>query len=130
MQIFLKIRGTCIVSFKDVRESVSSAFIGSLEKGKQFVGMSKIGLKLSKEEEQLEKLYANLGRLHYKVNFDEPEELYADMFRAIAGAQTQVKFLQSEIDRVRGFRRCVFCGEETEISGTFCSYCGKEASSE
>jgi len=114
------------MSFKEIGENVSSAFIDGLEKGKQFIGMSKIGLKLSKEEEQLEKLYANLGRLHYKVSFDQPEELYADMFRAIAGAESQLKFLQSEMDRVRGFRRCVFCGEETEISGTFCSHCGKE----
>jgi len=114
------------MSFKEIGESMSSAFSTSLEKSKQFVGLSKIGFKLSKEEEQLEQLYANLGRLHYKVNGDQPDEIYADMFRAITGAESQVKFLQSEMNRVRGFRRCVFCGEETEVSGTFCSYCGKE----
>jgi len=99
-------------------------------KSRQVVDLTKVGMKIDKEEKSIEKLYANLGRVFYQVNKEAPEVMYEDLFRTIAGAKKQIEYLQQELDTVRGLKRCVSCSGELEVTDSFCSVCGIEVSSD
>ncbi|MCL2560266.1 MAG: hypothetical protein FWE07_07230 [Turicibacter sp.] len=99
-----------------------------IDKSRQVVDLTKIGLKIDKEEKKLEQLYANLGRVFYQVNKEvAPEVMYEDLFRTITGRTKQLEYLKLEIDTVRGLKRCVACGHGLEATNLFCSTCGKSA---
>lgn len=94
------------------------------DKSRQVVDLTKIGVKIDKEEKNVEQLYANLGRVFYQVNKEAPEVMYEDLFRTIGGAKKQLAYLKQELDTVRGLKRCVACNSELEATDLFCSVCG------
>lgn len=96
-----------------------------IDKSRQVVDLTKIGVKIDKEEKNIEQLYANLGRVFYQVNKEAPEVMYEDLFRTIAGANKQLAYLKQELDTVRGLKHCVSCNSELEVSDLFCSVCGQ-----
>ena len=96
-----------------------------IDKSRQVVDLTKIGVKIDKEEKNIEQLYANLGRVFYQVNKEAPEVMYEDLFRTIAGAKKQLAYLKQEVDTVRGLKRCVSCGSELQATDLFCSVCGQ-----
>lgn len=96
-----------------------------IDKSRQVVDLTKMSVKIDKEEKNIEQLYANLGRVFYQVNQEAPEVMYEDLFRTIAGAKKQLEYLKQEIDLVRGLVRCVSCGSELQATDMFCSGCGK-----
>ena len=115
------------VFFKNLSNVFTTATSDMFNRSKQVVGMTSLGLKMDKEEENLERLYANLGRLFYKVNEKSPDVVYDDMYRAIVGSMRQVEYYKSEVERVRGVKRCASCEGEIMLDGMFCSYCGLNA---
>ena len=72
-----------------------------INKGRAVIDLTKLGVKLEKEEANLEKLYANLGRVFYKINGKSPEIMYNDLFRTIAGSELQLQQLKEEYDLVK-----------------------------
>ena len=102
-----------------------------IDKSRQVIGITKIGMKIDKEEKNIEQLYANLGRVFYQVHKEvAPEVMYEDLFRTISGAKKQLEHLKSEVDTVRGGGRCVSCGAVINETDSFCSMCGISVSHE
>lgn len=99
------------------------------DKSRQVVDLTKIGVKIDKEEKNIEQLYANLGRVFYQVNKEAPEVMYEDLFRTIAGAKKQLAYLKQELDTVRGLKHCASCNGQLEATDLFCSVCGSNVNS-
>ena len=68
-----------------------------LTKGRQVVDLTRMGVKIEKAETNIEKLYANLGRVFYKIHEKSPEIMYDDLFRTIAGSELQLRQLKDEV---------------------------------
>lgn len=71
-----------------------------IQKGRQVVDLSKMSNRVDKEEVNLEKLYANLGRVFYKVHGESPGIIYDDLFRTIAGSELNLHQLKVEIEHL------------------------------
>ena len=95
-----------------------------LDRGRQVVDLTKMGVKIEKEEENIEKLYANLGRVFYKVHEVAPEIVYADLFRTIEGAERQLEYLKRESELISGRGKCGKCDYELNANDAYCSSCG------
>jgi len=95
-----------------------------LTKGRQVVDLTKIGVKVDKAEENIEKLYANLGRVFYKVHGSSPEIVYDDLFRTIAGAELQLQQLKDEVELIKNQGKCRSCENELKTTDSYCANCG------
>ena len=100
-------------------------FSDILDKGRQVIDLSKIGVKIEKEEENIEKLYANLGRVFYKVHEKAPEVMYEDLFRTISGAEKQLEYLKNEAIILSGKYKCQKCDNDLQPTDLYCSLCGE-----
>ena len=98
-----------------------------VDKGRQIIDLTKIGVKIEKEELNIEKLYANLGRVFYKVHEKAPEVMYEDLFRTILGAQKQLEYLKNEALIISGKYKCQKCDHDLQSSDLYCSLCGEVA---
>ena len=96
-----------------------------LDKGRQVLDLTKMGVKIEKEEENLEKLYTNLGRVFYKVHGESPEIMYDDLFRTVAGAELQLAHLRKEYDLIRNRGKCQGCETDMKPADAYCPSCGE-----
>jgi len=101
-----------------------------LDKGRQVIDLTKIGVKIEKEEKNIEKLYANLGRVFYKVHEKAPEVMYEDLFRTIGGAQRQLEYLKNEAQIISGRGKCQKCDHDLKETDLYCPLCGVSAQRE
>ena len=96
-----------------------------LEKGRQVIDLTKMGVKIEKEEKNIEQLYANLGRVFYKVHKGAPEVMYEDLFRTITGAEKQLEYLKNEAHIMSGKRKCQMCDNDLQLADIYCALCGE-----
>ncbi|MCL1990272.1 MAG: hypothetical protein FWG67_05200 [Defluviitaleaceae bacterium] len=95
-----------------------------LDRGRQVVDLTKMGIRIEKEEENIETLYANLGRVFYKVHEMSPEVMYEDLFRTIAGSERQLAYLKRETQLISGRGKCQKCDHALHVNDLYCSLCG------
>jgi len=96
-----------------------------IDKGRQVIDLTKMGVKVEKEEQNIEKLYANLGRVFYKVHEKAPEIMYEDLFRTILGAEKQLEYLKNEALIISGKYKCQKCDHDLLSADLYCSLCGE-----
>lgn len=108
----------------EIGKKLSKTGQQALDKTKNFAEVSRLNIKLAEEEQQLEDLYANLGRMFYKVNKHKPELLYKEMFGAIGGSLQNVAAIQTQISGLKGNRACPQCGESCVDGASYCIRCG------
>ena len=96
-----------------------------IDKGRQVIDLSKMSVKIEKEEQNIEKLYANLGRVFYKIHEKAPEVMYEDLFRTISGAEAQLEFLKNEALIISGKYKCQKCDHDLQSTDLYCSLCGE-----
>ena len=95
-----------------------------LDRGRQVVDLTKMGVKIEKEEENIEKLYGNLGRVFYKIHEEAPEVVYEDLFRTITGAERQLEYLKNEAQLISNRGKCQRCDHDMHQNDLYCSLCG------
>jgi len=95
-----------------------------LDKGRQVVDLTKMGVKLEKAEENIEKLYTNLGRIFYKIHDQSPEIVYDDLFRTIAGSELQLSQLKNEYKLIQSRGKCQNCDIDLKKTDCYCASCG------
>jgi len=98
-----------------------------IDKGRQVIDLTKMGVKIEKEEQNVEKLYANLGRVFYKIHEKAPEIMYEDLFRTITGAERQLEYLKNEALIISGKYKCQKCDHDLQPTDLYCSLCGEVA---
>lgn len=95
-----------------------------LDKGRQVIDLTKMSAKIEKEEQNIEKLYANLGRVFYKVHEKAPEIMYEDLFRTITGSEKQIEYLKKEAQLISSRGKCQKCDHDLQLTDLYCSLCG------
>lgn len=113
------------ISVEEIKNKIKSTGQGMVNKTKQLAELSRLSLKLDEEEEQLEALYANLGRAFYQVTDGEPELIYQDLFRAVDGSLKNIAYFHKHINELKGLRYCNYCGDAVDETAVYCASCGK-----
>jgi len=108
----------------EIGKKIGKTSSHALDRTKNFAEVSRLNLKLAEEEQQLEDLYANLGRLYFKASRNNPELMYREMFGAIEGSQKQISYLQTLINELKGKRSCPECKAACVEGAAYCARCG------
>jgi len=110
--------------FNEIGKKISKTGSQAIDRTKNFAEVSRLNLKLAEEEQQLEDLYANLGRLYFKANRNNPELMYREIFGAIEGSQKNAAYIQNLINELKGSRTCPDCKAPCLEEAAYCARCG------
>ena len=109
----------------DLTNKVTSTVNKAAKKAEDVADTAKKKLCVKAEEDRLESLYANLGKLVYREkkrgeNNAESEDRLID---EIGKSMEKIKALRVEI--AKGARTCIACGAALDATDTFCPMCGE-----
>ncbi len=105
-----------------VKEALSVAY----KKTGEVLSVQKQKLALASMCSDLEKLYAELGRLQYKkLNGRDIDDNAINLIISdIRETLKEMKALKEEIDMAEGKRTCPVCGSKAPAKSNFCNACG------
>lgn len=88
---------------KDVTESgtVRSVYDKGANRAKAYARIAKLTLELNGENEELKKVYTEIGRLYYEQAKDAPEGFFASLFSQVDEITGKIVAKQEEIDSLK-----------------------------
>ena len=113
MDFFDKLSDTLVSATKEVGQ-----------KAKDVSGIAKLQYDIKCKEDDLEKLYADLGRKYYQIKKEEPAEDEAAAFDEIDELTAALADLKEQLIDLKGAKSCPKCGAKVADNATFCSSCG------
>ena len=88
---------------------------------------TKLGVKLSEEEKQLNSLYLDLGKSFYNwTRENDYSESFVQQINQIEQQIASLEELSVERDRIKGLMKCPVCNASISINSTFCIQCGNK----
>jgi len=116
--------------FNKLGSSLSSAGKDGLNKAKEMKDSAKISLDIKDRENSIQKMYRELGKAYYQDHKDDISPEYSDRIASIKAAFEEIGELKSNLDDVRGVRRCPNCGKVISPEAKFCASCGEKCEEE
>ncbi|MEI6530285.1 MAG: zinc ribbon domain-containing protein [bacterium] len=91
-----------------------------------FVGTTKLNRQVAQEEEKIEKLENEIGKLIYQkyVRGETLEPELAGPSQEIAKLWEGIEVFKEKIRQLKGMKKCLSCANEIDEDQTFCSKCG------
>lgn len=81
-------------------------------------------------ENELRRLYHDIGEQYYKENQNAPAPEYASLFASVSDLQNELNNLQRELELLTGAMTCRYCGRTFPTDARFCPYCGEQVPAE
>jgi len=96
------------------------------KKSSELVEITKLNVNISSEEDKIQKLYSQIGKLVYEkyVSTGAVDNELKELCETISGHEETIKGLREKIMQIKGTRQCINCGTEMERNQIFCSKCG------
>jgi RNA polymerase subunit RPABC4/transcription elongation factor Spt4 len=93
-----------------------------------FVGTTKLNRQVAQEEEKIEKLENEIGRLIYQkyVRGETLEPELSGPCQEIAKLWEGIEVFKEKIRQLKGMKKCPSCASEIDEDQTFCSKCGAQ----
>ena len=109
-----------------VLDTARSAASAASEKAGEVYEIGKLKLQLSGLNSDLEKAYAQLGRLEYdaRKNGSDNSLLLDACVTELDSLHADIDSLIAEISAVTGEKTCPHCGESVAVDAVYCSKCG------
>lgn len=112
MAFFDKLSETFVNAGKDVSQ-----------KAKDLSGTAKLTMDIHMKEDQVQKLYAQVGKLYYEEHKDDEQAAYEEMAQ-IKEMLTVIEDMKKELMELKGAKVCPRCGQEVKAADAYCSSCG------
>ena len=115
-----------------VLDTARSAASAASEKAGEVYEIGKLKLQLSGLNSDLEKAYAQLGRLKYdaRKNGSDNSLLLDACVTELDSLHADIDSLIAEISAVTGEKTCPHCGESVAVGAAYCSKCGAKMDAE
>ena len=110
-----------------IGKKLTRAGQGFGEKVKETAGVVQLRQKKLSAENELEDLFAEIGKAYYESHKEEDGGELAELFSKVAAVTARINLLQDELTQLRGTKICPQCGAELALDAAFCSKCGAEA---
>lgn len=110
--------------FDKISRSVTDAGQKTIAKTKEFADTSRLNSMISEQEKIVVNQYYQIGKLYYSEHRNDYEEIYAGMINIITEAEERIQNYKTQIQDIKGVRRCENCGAEVPLGDAFCSSCG------
>lgn len=95
------------------------------EKQKTRAEIAKLSALIKGEEQALEKVYSQIGKLYVSEHGSDRENGFVEMLDAVSTAEEKISDYRNQILALSGIRRCPSCNLDVPMNAAFCCYCGK-----
>ncbi len=110
--------------FNDLGKMVANASQKTVQKTKEISEIARINSMISQNENLLDDVYRRIGKLYVSLHTDDCEKIFAELVMKAAELKQKDVEYHSQIQRIKGFRRCVNCGADVPRDFAFCNFCG------
>ncbi len=100
--IVQSMKGSFIVSnWKIFKNKTKSLTLAGVEKAKEASEITKINLNTMAEEEKINLLYAEVGKLYVQLHENSPEEGFEELFSKLAKVKEQIKKNKERVAQIK-----------------------------
>ena len=118
MAFFDKLSETLVNASKDVSQ-----------KAKDLSGTAKLTMDIHTKEDQVQKMYAQIGKLYFEEHKDDDPAVYEQMTQ-IKEALAVIEDMKKELMELKGAKVCPRCGQEVKAADAYCKNCGAKMEDE
>jgi len=116
--------------FERFGEKLSNAGKDVAKRTKELADITKLNMQINNEEDNIKSKYLEIGKLYYELHSSDPSEEFTDLCASITDSENKINTIKTEIQAIKGVKKCSKCGAEISLSATFCSVCGNKTVSE
>ncbi len=110
--------------FNDLVQKTSDASSKAVKKAQDMTEISKLNSQISAEEKKIKSVCLDVGEKYVELHKEDHEEAFAEMFATIEEALQKIEDCKTQIERIKGVKKCDKCGKEVPDEVAFCSSCG------
>jgi ribosomal protein L40E len=93
---------------------------------KDLTDMARLNSLISGEQQQINNLYAQIGKLYYESEQHDAETALGKLCLAITACTERIAKHNEAILEIKGSRKCPKCGASIPLSSAFCGVCGSQ----
>ena len=109
--------------FDKLGETLSNASKDVSQKAKDLSGVAKLTMDIHTKEDQVQKMYAQIGKLYFEAHQDDDPAEYEQMSQ-IKEMLAAIEDMKKELMELKGTKVCPRCGQEVKAADAFCKSCG------
>lgn len=109
--------------FDKLSETLTNASKDVSQKAKDFSGVAKLTMDIHTKEDQLQKMYAQIGKLYFESHKDDETTDYEQMSQ-IKDTLVTIEDMKKELNELKGTKVCPRCGQEVKMADIYCKSCG------
>lgn len=113
--------------FNKLGKTISSKTQDVVRSTKDFVEITRLNSLISDENQKIENLYSQIGKLYYG-SFLSGSKDYRELdnlCHEIDASNERIAQLNDQILQIKGVKKCSYCGAEIPYGSVFCGSCGK-----
>ena len=115
--------------FDKLSETLTNASKDISQKAKDVAGVAKLTMDSHTKEDQVQKMYAQIGKLYFEAHKDDESAAYEQMSQ-IKETLTVIEDMKKELMELKGAKICPRCGKEIDKEDTYCKSCGAKLEDE
>lgn len=115
--------------FDKLSETLTNASKDVSQKAKDLSGVAKLTMDIHTKEDQVQKMYAQIGKLYFEAHKDDESVAYEQMSQ-IKETLTVIEDMKKELMELKGAKICPRCGKEIDKEDTYCKSCGAKLEDE
>ena len=96
------------------------------QKAKGFSDSSKINSQINEEERKINSYYTQLGKLYVTLHAEDYAPEFEGIMSAIAESETKLKDMRTQLQMIKGVKKCTRCNADMPLDSAFCPACGNE----
>ena len=109
--------------FDKLSETLTNASKDVSQKAKDLSGVAKLTMDIHTKEDQVQKMYAQIGKLYFEAHKDDDPAEYAQMSQ-IKEMLASIEDMKKELCELKGTKACPRCGQEVKAADVYCKSCG------
>lgn len=110
--------------FEKVSETLAAKGRDVADRAKEMAEVNRLNMQISSQKNMAEKIYTEIGKMVFENRENWKDIDVSGQLEQLDSIQTQITWLQEEVLRVKGVRRCENCGSEIDKDVAFCPKCG------
>lgn len=113
---------------KKVGASAEKTYAAAKDKSEKLIEEAKLNIIIADKESEIKEIYQEMGNIiydSYKAG-EKTAPKYVKKCKMIEKINKKIEEMSTEINHLKGFRKCNECSEIINIDDKFCINCGKE----
>ena len=112
--------------FDNLTKKVTDTAKAAAKKSSELVEVTKLNMSIGAEEDKIEKVYADVGKMAYAAfsRGEQTNDAYKVNFEKLRSYEENINKMKQKILELKCTKICAGCGEELDANIAFCSKCG------